>query len=462
MQDLPGSGRAPRARSRRRVAPKTPARLARPQARNDAQDRVDDASRPARAGAKGVAAKPRAAGIGLALAGGGPLGGIYEVGALLALADSLDGLDLNDLDVYVGVSSGGFVAAALANGISPAQMYRLFIDDGVDAALKPEIFLRPAFGEFARCVTALPGLAAQAALQYLRDPFNRGAVRSFATMAKALPTGFFDNGVIDRFLSRLFSAPGRTNDFRKLRAKLFLVATNLDTGTSVTFGPGSHGHVPISRAIEASSALPGLFPPVTIDGGHYVDGALNKTLHASVALEQGVGLLLCVNPLVPFDASAAQRHGMPHVDRVTGGGLPLVLNQTFRAVIHSRMQVGMERYARQYPHADIALFEPAREDADMFFANIFSYRQRRRLCRIAFATTRSSLAARAGALAPMLRRHGITLRHDRLADDTRDITAALTDPRPLQHDTARRTVKQTARELAHTLDHLERAVARAR
>ena len=101
--------------------------------------------------------------IGLALAGGGPLGGIYEVGALLALADSLDGLDFNELDVYVGVSSGGFVAAALANGISPAQMYRLFIDDGVDAALKPEIFLRPAFAEFGRCLTALPGLAAACA-----------------------------------------------------------------------------------------------------------------------------------------------------------------------------------------------------------------------------------------------------------------------------------------------------------
>ena len=61
------------------------------------------------------------------------------------------------LDVYVGVSSGGFVAAALANGISPAQMYRLFIDDGADAALKPEIFLRPAFGEFGR---RLRGVAA--------------------------------------------------------------------------------------------------------------------------------------------------------------------------------------------------------------------------------------------------------------------------------------------------------------
>jgi hypothetical protein len=40
--------------------------------------------------------------VGLALAGGGPLGGIYEVGALLALADSLNGIELADLDVYVG------------------------------------------------------------------------------------------------------------------------------------------------------------------------------------------------------------------------------------------------------------------------------------------------------------------------------------------------------------------------
>src|SRR2546423_12426255 len=88
--------------------------------------------------------------MGVALAGGGPLGGIYEVGALLALADSLEGVDLNALDVYVGVSSGSFVAAALANGISPAQMYRLFIAEGGDAALAPGLFLRSAFSEFWR------------------------------------------------------------------------------------------------------------------------------------------------------------------------------------------------------------------------------------------------------------------------------------------------------------------------
>src|SRR5512147_1518643 len=103
----------------------------------------------------------RRPGVGLALAGGGPLGGIYEVGVLLALADSLDGIEFNDLDVYVGVSSGSYVAAALANGLSPAQMYRLFIDDGVDSTLKPEVFLRPAFGEFSRRFGAFPRLAAR-------------------------------------------------------------------------------------------------------------------------------------------------------------------------------------------------------------------------------------------------------------------------------------------------------------
>src|ERR1700751_1524354 len=88
--------------------------------------------------------------IGLALAGGGPLGAIYEVGALLALAESLEGIDFNALDVYVGVSSGSFVAAGLANGISPAQMYRLFIAEDRDAAPSPARFLRPGLGEFFR------------------------------------------------------------------------------------------------------------------------------------------------------------------------------------------------------------------------------------------------------------------------------------------------------------------------
>ena len=89
---------------------------------------------------------------------------------------------------------------------------------------------------------------------------------SLATLSHAIPTGMFDNRSIGNFLRQLFAASGRTDDFRKLDRKLFLVATNLDTGASVTFGAPGREHVPISKAIEASAALPGLFPPVRIGG----------------------------------------------------------------------------------------------------------------------------------------------------------------------------------------------------
>ena len=207
------------------------------------------------------------------------------------------------------MSSGGFVAAALANGISPAQMYRLFIEDGADAALKPEIFLRPAFAEFGRCIAALPGLVARATLQYLRDPFHRGVLESFSTLAHAIPTGVFDNRAIDEFLaarSRLRAAPTIS------ASSPASSSSSRPTSTRARRSCSARASVRTSRSRARSrprARCPGLFPPVAIDGEHYVDGALNKTLHASVALDEGVSLLLCVNPLVPFDASAA-RTGM--------------------------------------------------------------------------------------------------------------------------------------------------------
>lgn len=58
----------------------------------------------------------------MALAGGGPEGAIYEIGALRALDEVLVGVDLNDLDIYVGVSAGAFIGACLANQLSTEQM----------------------------------------------------------------------------------------------------------------------------------------------------------------------------------------------------------------------------------------------------------------------------------------------------------------------------------------------------
>jgi NTE family protein len=358
--------------------------------------------------------------VGLALAGGGPFGAIYEIGALMALQESLEGVDFDDLDVYVGVSAGSFLAAALANGIPVSEIYGLFIEgEKAEGALTPEMFMRPAFREYVDRARTLPPLLARALWRYLRQPLSRGPLESIAELGRAIPTGVFDSETIRQYLQAVFTKPGRTDDFRHLRRRLYLVATDLDSGESVSFGRPGHEHVPISRAVQASAALPGLFPPVEIDGRSFVDGALKKTLHASEALDDGAKLVFCVNPIVPYDASLAAEKGRGRHRRLVDGGLPVVLSQTFRAIIHSRMTVGISKYGNQYRDADVVLFEPDADDSEIFFTNIFSYSTRARLCEHAYDRTRRDLLRRRHELEPLLARHGVRLRLGVLEDRAR-------------------------------------------
>ena len=335
--------------------------------------------------------------VGLALAGGGPVGGIYEVGAMAALDEALEGADFNEFDFFVGVSSGSIIAAALANGLRADTLARMLVENDTD------------------------------------EVWHLGLFESFQRLSHALPAGVFDNAGIDQLLKKLFSSAGRSNDFRQLKHKLFLVATDLDSGESVAFGGAGHDDVPISLAVQASAALPGLFPPVKINGHYYVDGALIKTLHASVALREGADLVICINPLVPFDSELAARQAnrKRHVRRpehLVDGGLPVVLSQTFRAIIHSRMRTGMDRYRHEYEGSDVVLFEPGRDDAEMFFTNVFSYRSRSRLCEHAYQRTRTDLYRRRHELAPIFERHGFHLNLSVLRDHSRSLLSRKRHP----------------------------------
>ncbi len=398
-----------------------------------------------------TAARPRRTGrIGIALAGGGPLGAFYELGALQALTECIDGFRPCDLYAYAGVSSGSMLAAGLANGLTPVDIGRLIIshDAGHDPA-HPGLFLQPDVREYARRMARLPQLALQALAQYARAPLSQGIAEVLAPLAAVMPAGLLDSAPFERYLRRLYGGGGRTNDFRRLRRRLFVVATNLNTGAAARFGEPGLDHVPISRAIQASTALPGLYSPVEIDGETYADGALLRTMHASVLLEAGVDLVIGINPLVPFDAS--EDGGAPRDVELTRHGLPVVLSQTFRSLIRSRMEVGVAAYKDRFPRAEMLLLEPDRGDRRMFFANVFRYADRRRLVDHAFECTRRDLARSAARLAPVLARHGLRLDRAALGDPARSFQAAL--------ERQREADRRVTRDLGDALDRLERLLA---
>lgn len=387
----------------------------------------------------------RLAPIGLALAGGGPVGAVYEIGALCALQDALDGIDFADLDVYVGVSSGALVGSMLANGFSPAHLREILVD-----AASPEfpvhqgLFLAPASGELVRRAAMLPGFALDALRQGMHGGLGgRGGLVS--RFGRLLPTGMFDNEPLASFLEQAFGTKGRSNDFRRLGPRLRLVATDLDSSETVAFGSAGHDRVPISRAVQASTALPGLYPPVRIDGRDYVDGALRKTMHASVALHEGARLLFCINPIVPFDARLALSRSHRRPRRLVEGGLSTVLSQAFRTLIQSRMQVGMARYRSEYKGAHVLLFEPPRDDPHLLFTNVFDDPTRQRVFEQAYRATLLDLSTRKRALAPCLERHGISIRNSKLR--------AVSAPRA-------QASSEVLQRLGGALDRLERWVER--
>ena len=391
-----------------------------------------------------LSAQDRKPSLGLAMAGGGPVGAVYELGALRALEESVDGLRLDHLDVYVGVSAGAFIAASLANGISCTEQCRIFM--GTEhAAFKfvPELFLRPAYREYFKRALSVPGVLRDVLLDILRHPATATTSEVITELGRALPSGIYNNDTIDEFLRRSFESHGRGNRFEDLDCELYVVAVDLDSGSSVRFGSPGLRDVSISRAVQASAALPGLYPPVRIGDRYYVDGALRRTLHASVALDRGVDLLIGINPLVPYDAG---EKGLP-TRALIKGGLPLILSQTFRALIQSRMKVGFKKYRTSHAGCDLVLLEPEKNDEKLFFTNVFSYASRTALCEHAFQVTRNDLRRRAEDLEPMFAEYGLSLNRERLDDPERCLFDSI------NHDLDGHA--PVGRDLASILDELE-------
>lgn len=405
--------------------------------------RKSDASRP-----KG---NPKVA---LVLAGGAVSGGAFKVGGLKALDDFLVNRKVADLDLYVGLSAGSMLAVSLAGGITPDEMIKVL--EGTSTRfdqLGPMDFYTPNLREFverpakfaydllayapgvayelARQIPQLPKALAPSLRAFLKKPsYTRAEVvamkliehvsptREIPALTNHIPTGFFDNRGLERWLRKNLERIRLPNDFRGFEEKrgrrLYIAACDVDTAERVIFGADENCDLTISQAVQASTALPIFYKPPRLNGVDYMDGGIRNTANIDVAIEKGADLIICYNPFRPFlnridDEQGASQYfsaGRYLSDR----GLKVVINQVFRTLLHSRLKLALQRYlADRRFQGDIVLLEPRDSDAEFFAINPLAFWKRAQAIREGFESVRVTIEQNYDQLDSLLGRYGLEM-----------------------------------------------------
>ncbi|WP_414504592.1 patatin-like phospholipase family protein [Streptomyces sp. NEAU-L66] len=208
------------------------------------------------------------AGTALVLGGGGLTGIGWEIGMLAGLAEA--GIDLTDADVVIGTSAGSIVGAHLTSRQLPLEeMYerQLAVPEARSAA---------------RMGTAALARFAAIALRS-RDTVSFGVRMGKLALAARTVTEAEQRTVIARTLG-LTDWPAR---------RLVVTAVDAATGERTAFDDTSG--VGLLDAVGASCAVPGIYPPVTIDGTRWIDGGVHSTANADLA--SGYGRVVVVAPM---------------------------------------------------------------------------------------------------------------------------------------------------------------------
>ena len=391
--------------------------------------------------------------VALVLAGGAVSGGAFKVGGLKALDDYLVDRKITDLDTYIGLSAGSILAVSLAGGIKPDEMIKVL--EGTSTQVKqltPYDFYNPNMGEFVSrparflvdLITYTPSVAIELAKQIPDLPKVLGPTlraltekptytrleefamklfehvspsREVPSLLNLVPTGLFDTSRLEKWLRESLEKRGVPNDFRAFESdlgkRLYIAACDLDTAERVVFGPDERADISISKAVQASTALPLFFRPARIGGVDYIDGGIRNTANIDVAIEKGADLIICYNPFRPFvnrlsDHGEDERFvaGAPLAD----GGMLNVINQVFRTLLHSRLRSALQRYASDTRfRGDIVLLEPREHDAEFFGMNPLAFWKRADAIREGFESARVSIESNFDELSAVLGRYGLEM-----------------------------------------------------
>ena len=195
----------------------------------------------------------------LVLGGGGLSGIAWETGVLAGLAAG--GADVAAADYVLGTSAGATVAAQLGSGLSLTELFeRQTVPELQSAELSPDI------GRVIELMESWERLP----LEY-QDPAElRREVGQRALTVETVPEAERRAVIAGRLPQQ--SWPSR---------RLAVVAVEASTGDVRVFDKDSG--TDLVDAVTASCAIPGIWPPVTIGAGRYIDGGTRSAVNADLA-----------------------------------------------------------------------------------------------------------------------------------------------------------------------------------
>lgn len=231
----------------------------------------------------------------LVLGGGGLVGMAYHAGALKALHDA--GLDPAGADVLIGTSAGSIIGSYLAAGWNADDFYEYAHGRHRDVHKDPpdqheavrQLFVPMWETPMQRAQRSVGSLFAIASSRGFWRGGRRGRIPHEA-LRRAFPAGLYSTErTRERFHEDL--------PYEWPRENVFICAADLYSGELVSFGRAGAPEAPFPDAVLASTAIPGLFPPVKIGDRHYVDGGIVSATSLNLAVEEGCEAILCVAPL---------------------------------------------------------------------------------------------------------------------------------------------------------------------
>jgi NTE family protein len=165
----------------------------------------------------------------------------------------------------------------------------------IERDIKPDIVVGTSIGAVnAAALAADPSLENVERLREMWCGAKAREIFPFNPLANARAL-FREGGLFSNHRWRQFiDSRKRYEMIEEAAVPLRITATDYDEGRSVVFDSG-----PVTEAILASTALPGIFPPYEIGGRYYIDGSISEQLPLKVALEAGAHTIYVMAVSVP-------------------------------------------------------------------------------------------------------------------------------------------------------------------